>query len=94
MQAAPEQSTGTRELSRARPCPKGLREGDRINPPLFTPTTKAETGHDQPLSWQELEKMVGPSLVRQFEERSLEIYSFAQDSAWSRARSLPTPRWN
>ena len=46
---------------------KGLREGERLSPPLFTPTTKAETGHDQPLSWQELEEMVGPSLARQLE---------------------------
>ena len=60
---------------------QGLREGERLSSPLFTPTTKAETGHDQPLSWQELEEMVGPSLARQLEERSLEIYCFARGHA-------------
>ncbi len=45
---------------------------------MFTPTTKDETGHDQPLSRQELEEMVGSSLARQLEKRSLEIYAFAR----------------
>ena len=64
----------------------GLREGERLSPPIFTPTTKAETGHDQPLSWQGLEEMVGPSLARQLGERSLEIYSFAR--SYARVRGL------
>jgi phosphoribosylaminoimidazole-succinocarboxamide synthase len=67
---------------------EGLREGDRFNLPIFTPTTKAETDHDQPLTWQELEDTVGPSLARQLEEKSLEIYSFASDYACSRGLIL------
>ncbi len=66
--------------------PEGLQEGARLSQPMFTPTTKAETGHDQPLSWQELEEMVGSSLARQLEKRSLEIYSFARGHA--RVRGL------
>ena len=65
---------------------QGLQEGERLSPPLFTPTTKAETGHDQPLSLQELEEMVGPSLARQLEERSLGIYCFAL--SYARLRGL------
>jgi phosphoribosylaminoimidazole-succinocarboxamide synthase len=41
------------------PLPEGLKESQKLPQPLFTPTTKAETGHDQPLTMAEMEKLVG-----------------------------------
>ncbi len=39
--------------------PKGLQESQALPQPIFTPTTKAESGHDEPLNSQELEDLVG-----------------------------------
>ena len=64
--------------------PGGLRESDRLDPPLFTPSTKAEEGHDENISFAEVEKLVGPKRARQLSEASLEIYSRARDHAQSR----------
>ncbi|MEK7510206.1 MAG: phosphoribosylaminoimidazolesuccinocarboxamide synthase [Patescibacteria group bacterium] len=64
--------------------PQGLKEGEALPEPLFTPTTKAEVGHDQNMSYQQVEDMVGVELARQLEEKSLAIYSFAQDYAQRR----------
>ena len=43
--------------------PSGMREGDIFKEPLFTPTTKAETGHDLPMSMEEVREMVGSELA-------------------------------
>lgn len=63
---------------------EGLREGDRLPWPVFTPTTKATTGHDQPLSLSEMEEMVGQELTDEMMDASLEIYKFANDYARQR----------
>jgi phosphoribosylaminoimidazole-succinocarboxamide synthase len=63
------------------PLPLGLKEADKLPQPIFTPTTKAETGHDQPLSFEELKQMVGDDLARELKEKSLKIYSFALEYA-------------
>ncbi len=67
-----------------RKLPPGLREGAKLPEPLFTPTTKEEAGHDRPLSREELSKLVGEEVARKLEERSLEIYSFAERYARER----------
>ena len=54
--------------------PGGLREADRLPEPIFTPSTKAEVGHDQNISRAELAAMVGAELARRLEERSLALY--------------------
>lgn len=66
------------------PMPKGLRESDKLPEVMFTPTTKAETGHDQNMSMAEVRKMVGASLTRELEEKSLAIYRFADSYARTR----------
>lgn len=64
--------------------PEGMKEGQALPEPLFTPTTKAEEGHDQNMTHQEVVDMVGENLARQLEESSLSIYSFANDFARQR----------
>ena len=64
--------------------PQGLKEGQALPEPLFTPTTKAEEGHDQNMTHQEVVDMAGERLAQQLEESSLAIYSFANDFARQR----------
>jgi phosphoribosylaminoimidazole-succinocarboxamide synthase len=56
------------------PLPDGLREADRLPEPIFTPSTKAEVGHDENISRAELARMVGGDLARELEERSIALY--------------------
>ncbi len=54
--------------------PNGLREADRLPEPIFTPSTKAEVGHDENISRAQLADLVGADLGRQLEERSIALY--------------------
>ncbi|MGZ6255702.1 MAG: phosphoribosylaminoimidazolesuccinocarboxamide synthase [Candidatus Limnocylindria bacterium] len=54
--------------------PSGLREADRLPEPIFTPSTKAEVGHDENITRQQLAEMVGADLAGELEERSLALY--------------------
>jgi phosphoribosylaminoimidazole-succinocarboxamide synthase len=63
------------------PLPQGLREGDALPQPLFTPTTKAETGHDEPLSYEGLLGVIGAEAANVVRIRSGAVYSFAQELA-------------
>jgi phosphoribosylaminoimidazole-succinocarboxamide synthase len=54
--------------------PDGLREADRLPEPIFTPSTKAEVGHDENISREQLADLVGADLARQLEERSIALY--------------------
>jgi len=56
------------------PLPAGLREADRLPEPIFTPSTKAEVGHDENISRDQLADLVGADLARQLEERSIALY--------------------
>jgi phosphoribosylaminoimidazole-succinocarboxamide synthase len=62
-------------------APKGLQESQELPKPIFTPTTKAEAGHDEPLSKKELENLVGKSTATKLEESSLAVYTYARDYA-------------
>ncbi len=55
--------------------PDGLREADRLPEPIFTPSTKAEIGHDENISREQLGDLVGSDLARQLEERSIALYA-------------------
>jgi phosphoribosylaminoimidazole-succinocarboxamide synthase len=66
------------------PAPKGLKESQKLPQPLFTPTTKAESGHDQPLSMDEMKKLVGDSLAEEIRKKSLAIYNYAREYAQER----------
>lgn len=61
--------------------PPNLQEGERLPEPLFTPTTKAATGHDQPLSFPQVADMVGQTLAERIREATLQIYSYAHQWA-------------
>ncbi len=54
--------------------PSGLREADRLPEPIFTPSTKAEVGHDQNITRAQLAEMIGADLARELEGRSLALY--------------------
>jgi phosphoribosylaminoimidazole-succinocarboxamide synthase len=57
------------------PLPDGLREADRLPEPIFTPSTKAEVGHDENITRDQLAGLVGSGLAGQLEERSLALYA-------------------
>ncbi len=58
-----------------------MKEGQELPQPLFTPTTKSETGHDRPLNDEDIEALGIRNLVRRLEEMSLLIYQYAQEYA-------------
>ena len=64
--------------------PSGLRESDRLPEPIFTPATKAETGHDVNISEAEAGRLVGAELVGQLRELTLALYDFGARHAESR----------
>ena len=63
------------------PMPKGLREGDAFSEPIFTPTTKAETGHDEPLSLSQLESQIGSELALRLQHQTIAVYCAGRDYA-------------
>ena len=63
------------------PMPPGLKDGSMLVQPVFTPTTKAEEGHDEPIPRAALAGLVGASLARELEERSLELFLEARTRA-------------
>jgi len=64
--------------------PGGLRESDQLPEPIFTPATKAASGHDENISFEQMTKLAGPELSRQLRELSLKIYLKAADYARQR----------
>jgi len=55
--------------------PRGLRESDRLPEPIFTPATKADTGHDINISEGEAGRLIGEDLIATLKALTLEIYS-------------------
>ncbi len=68
--------------------PAGLEEGSRIEPAIFTPATKSETGHDENISFECLVGSVGGETAAALRERSLAIYEEARARAWERGLVL------
>lgn len=64
--------------------PAGLKESDRLPEPIFTPATKAQTGHDENISFATMESLVGGELARKLRDLTLRIYSQAAEYALSR----------
>jgi phosphoribosylaminoimidazole-succinocarboxamide synthase len=54
--------------------PAGLRESDRLPEPIFTPATKAATGHDENISFEQAAELIGKELVERVRNVSIEIY--------------------
>jgi len=61
--------------------PKGLRESDKLPEPIFTPATKALSGHDENISFAEMAKRTGPELAETLRDLSLKVYMKAADYA-------------
>jgi phosphoribosylaminoimidazole-succinocarboxamide synthase len=57
--------------------PEGLRESDRLPEPIFTPTTKAAEGHDQPLTPEQSANLVGEERFAELEQVSIDLYRMA-----------------
>jgi phosphoribosylaminoimidazole-succinocarboxamide synthase len=66
------------------PMPEGLVEGDRFPEPIFTPTTKADEGHDESITIEEMGEMVGKDLTSRLAEVSIALFTFARDFAAER----------
>ena len=64
--------------------PPGLRDSSRLPEPLFTPATKAETGHDENISFAQAGEIVGRDVAEKARDLSLKIYSFAAEYALQR----------
>jgi phosphoribosylaminoimidazole-succinocarboxamide synthase len=65
------------------PLPPGLRESDRLPQPLFTPATKALSGHDINISEEEAGRLVGADLIRRLRALTLALYDFGAGHAAS-----------
>jgi phosphoribosylaminoimidazole-succinocarboxamide synthase len=68
--------------------PPGLRESDKLPEPIFTPTTKAESGHDMELTQSQVEDMVGRDVARKIKEKSLQILTAASAEVESKGLLL------
>ena len=66
------------------PVPPGLVDGSKLPDLLFTPTTKAETGHDEPMTIDEVAALVGSDIARRLQELSFAVFQFAHDYAAER----------
>jgi phosphoribosylaminoimidazole-succinocarboxamide synthase len=66
------------------PMPAGLVESARLPEPIFTPSTKEESGHDVPIDFARTVEIVGEPLVTAIRDHALELYRFGADYADSR----------
>ena len=64
--------------------PPGLVNGDRLPKPLFTPSTKADTGHDENISFAQGAAIVGDETMAWLQEKTLRLYGLARDYAFDR----------
>ena len=63
------------------PMTQGLKESQEFPDPLFTPTTKADTGHDENMTFDQMKNLVGSDLAQTVKEKSIQIYNFAREYA-------------
>lgn len=66
------------------PLPAGLKESDKLPEPIFTPATKATTGHDENISFEETASQIGESLATRLRDVTLEVYRRASEFAAER----------
>ncbi|HZN85810.1 MAG TPA: phosphoribosylaminoimidazolesuccinocarboxamide synthase [Burkholderiales bacterium] len=64
--------------------PKGLQQAQKLPQPIFTPATKAEEGHDENISFDEVEQLIGEKLANRVREISLRLYKEASEYAATR----------
>lgn len=61
--------------------PEGLKESQQLPTPIYTPTTKAEEGHDEHISFEQTVELIGEELAVQLRDKSIEIYSMCAEYA-------------
>ena len=61
--------------------PKGLQQAQKLPQPIFTPATKAESGHDENISFEEVVKLIGKDLAQKVRDISIRLYQEASDYA-------------
>ncbi len=66
--------------------PPGLQESDRLPAPIFTPATKAQSGHDENISFEEAAKSIGAKLAAELRDQTLRIYGSA--AAYAETRGI------
>ena len=74
--------------------PAGLKESDKLPEPIFTPASKALSGHDENISFEEMAKRTGKDLAEKLRDLTLKIYKTAADYAQAAASSLPIQSLN
>src|SRR5262249_25569332 len=68
--------------------PPGLQQSEKLAQPIFTPATKASSGHDQNVSRAEVARLIGADLTAQIERVAVEIYARAHDDCRTRGLIL------
>jgi phosphoribosylaminoimidazole-succinocarboxamide synthase len=68
--------------------PKGLQQSQKLAQPIFSPATKADTGHDENITFDEMKEEIGATLAEDLRDRSLELYRFAAEFAETRGLIL------
>jgi len=68
------------------PLPTGLKESDRLPQPIFTPATKAQTGHDENISFERVAELIGAELAARLRDLTLAIYEKA--AAYAETRGI------
>ncbi len=68
--------------------PEGMKNGSRIEEPIFTPSTKAETGHDENITEERAAEIIGSDTLEFVKNKALEIYNFGRDYAFDRGLVL------
>jgi phosphoribosylaminoimidazole-succinocarboxamide synthase len=66
------------------PAEKGLKQSQELPRTLFTPTTKAESGHDLPISMKEVGRLVSKAIAEEMKQKTLAIYEYARGYAMAR----------
>ena len=61
--------------------PEGMKECEKLPEPVFTPATKAESGHDENIPYERMQEVVDAGLARKMRDRSLQLYQYASDYA-------------
>src|ERR1700682_2309441 len=70
------------------PMPPGLRQSEKLAYPIFSPATKAESGHDENITFAQLKKELGDELATKLRDASLELYKFGSELASRRGLIL------
>ena len=68
--------------------PPGLRESEKLATPIFSPATKAEAGHDENITFDQMKKDLGDELATKLHDASLELYNYASEFAARRGLIL------